>query len=96
MSSHAFAPRRSPRPAAVAALDFGLRVRINVCAEQRSIFSGAENLSAQELTSELAALVGELRVHSFAFHPHPARPARARFLERRLEHRGGRWEALPT
>jgi len=35
-------------------------------ASSATIFSGAENLSAQELTSELAQLVSRLRVRSFA------------------------------
>lgn len=57
----------SPRPrlASLAALDFGLRVRVETCREQRSIFSGAENRSARELTSELAEAVSRLRVRSF-------------------------------
>ena len=61
MSSHAF----SHRPSLVA-LDFGLRVRIETQPAQRTIFSGTENESAQELTSELAELVSELRVRSFS------------------------------
>jgi hypothetical protein len=62
-----FAPRRTQASlAAFAALDFGLRVRLEPHPEQRTIFSGAGNLTAQELTSELAELVSSLRVRSFA------------------------------
>ena len=60
MSQHAFRSRPSFQ-----ALDFGLRVRIEVDPAQRTIFSGAENFNIQELTSELAELVSELRVRSF-------------------------------
>ncbi len=49
----------------LAALDFGLRVRIEADADQRTIFSGSDSLSAQQLTSELSLLVSELRVRSF-------------------------------
>jgi hypothetical protein len=64
--SHAFsARRRQCSTAALHALDFGLRVRVETCREQRSIFSGSENLSARELTSELAEAVSRLRVRSF-------------------------------
>jgi hypothetical protein len=59
----------TPRPqslGALAALDFGLRVRIEARPNQRTIFSGSENLSAQELTSKLSEMVAELRVRSFA------------------------------
>jgi hypothetical protein len=52
--------------ASLAALDFGLRVRVEAQFRQRSIFSGAEKLSAQELTSELSETVSYLRVRSFA------------------------------
>jgi hypothetical protein len=46
---------RRPRPsfAALSALDFGLRVRIEARPRQMTIFSGAHNLSVQELTAEL-------------------------------------------
>jgi hypothetical protein len=66
MSHHTCGARR-PRPsfAALSALDFGLRVRVETQPSQQTIFSGAENLSAQALTSELAVLVSRLRVHSF-------------------------------
>jgi hypothetical protein len=64
LPNHAFGPRRSSR--SHAALDFGLRVRLEVGVDQRTIFSGAENLSAQELTSELAEMVSQLRVRSYA------------------------------
>lgn len=61
---------RPPSPGALAALDFGLRIRVETHVSQRSIFSGASNLSAQELTAELAELVSELRVKSFALRGH--------------------------
>ncbi len=61
MSQHAFRSRPSFQ-----ALDFGLRVRIEAHPAQRTIFSGAENFTIQELTSELAELVSELRVRSFS------------------------------
>jgi len=67
MSYHTYGARRfRPGFGSLAALDFGLRVRIEVRPRQQTIFSGAENLSAQELTSELAQLVSRLRVRSFA------------------------------
>lgn len=55
-----------PSFASLSALDFGLRVRIEARPRQQTIFSSAENLSAQELTSELAVTVSRLRVRSFA------------------------------
>ena len=60
------APRPRRSPAALAALDFGLPVRISVHGPQPTLFSGAEDLSLQELASELALMVSELRVRSFA------------------------------
>ncbi len=65
--SHVTYAARRPRPsyASLSALDFGLRVRVEAESPQQTIFSGAENFSAQELTSELALLVSRLRVHSF-------------------------------
>ena len=51
---------------ALEALDFGLRVRLEVRPAQATIFSGAQNLSVQQLVSELAELVSGLRVRSFA------------------------------
>ena len=60
----ALSSRRSQR--SLAALDLGLRVRVAAVSEQRSIFSGVEKLSAQQLTSELCELVSSLRVRSFA------------------------------
>jgi hypothetical protein len=66
--SHVYTAR--PRPQAVAApavaLDFGLRVRVDAHVGQRTLFSGAENLSLQELCAELALMISELRVRSFA------------------------------
>jgi hypothetical protein len=58
--------RRHPSFAALSALDFGLRVRIETNADQRSIFHGSESLSVQELTSELSEMLSGLRVRSFA------------------------------
>lgn len=55
-----------PSRAALCALDFGLRVRIEAHSEQRTIFVGAENLSVQALTSELSEMVSGLRVRSFS------------------------------
>lgn len=66
--SQVFTTRR-PSPAslgALAALDFGLRVRVEAHPAQRTIFSAAEELPVQDLTSELAELVSGLRVHSFS------------------------------
>jgi hypothetical protein len=65
--SHVYTARPRPQasPAAAVALDFGLRVRINGHVDQRTLFSGAENLSLQELCSELALMISELRVRSF-------------------------------
>jgi hypothetical protein len=51
---------------ALTGLDFGLRVRIDTQPAQRTIFSGALNLSVQVLTSELAQLIASLRVYSYA------------------------------
>jgi hypothetical protein len=55
-------PRLLPSPL----LDFGLRIRLEAQPSQRTIFSGAENLSVQELIAELSEMVSSLRVHSFA------------------------------
>jgi hypothetical protein len=59
-------PRPQSSPAAAVALDFGLRVRVDGHADQRTLFSGAENLSLQELSSELGLMISELRVRSFS------------------------------
>ena len=64
MSHHTFGGRHGLR--ALTGLDFGLRVRVETRVSQRTIFSGAENLSAQDLTSELAEMVSSLRVYSYA------------------------------
>jgi hypothetical protein len=66
--SHVFTARPRPHVSAGAAvaLDFGLRVRIEANPAQRALFSGAETLTAQQLTAELAELVSSLRVRSFA------------------------------
>ena len=67
MFHHTYGARRfRPGFGSLAALDFGLRMRIEARPRQQTIFSGAENLSAQELTCELAQLVSRLRVRSFA------------------------------
>jgi hypothetical protein len=58
------APRPRRSPAALAALDFGLPVR--VAGAQPTLFSGAEDLPLRDLTSELSLMVSELRVRSFA------------------------------
>jgi hypothetical protein len=64
MSHHTFGGRHLLR--AVTGLDFGLRVRVDVRQSQRTIFSGAENLSVQALTGELAEMVSSVRVYSYA------------------------------
>jgi hypothetical protein len=67
MPAHSFsAPRPRRSPAALAALDFGLRVRVNAHCQQAVLFSGAQDLSLHELTSELSLMISELRVRSFA------------------------------
>jgi hypothetical protein len=58
------APRPRRSPAALAALDFGLPVRVP--GAQPTLFSEAEDLSLRELTAELSLMVSELRVRSFA------------------------------
>ena len=62
---HTARPRSQASPAAALALDFGLRVRVDGNAPQRTLFSGAENFSLQDLCSELASMVSQLRVRSF-------------------------------
>jgi len=57
--------RLQASPAGAVALDFGLRVRFDGFASQRTLFSGAENLSLQQLSSELALMLSGLRVRSF-------------------------------
>jgi len=64
MSHHVYGARHLCR--ALTGLDFGLRVHVDVRPAQRAIFVGAENLSVQALTSELAEMVSGLRVHSYA------------------------------
>jgi hypothetical protein len=66
--SHVFTTRRPTRASlgALTALDFGLQVRVESRPAQRTIFSTPEELPVQELTSELAERVSELRVRSFA------------------------------
>ena len=60
MSPHTFDGRQVLR--VLTGLDFGLRVRVDVRPSQRTIFSGAEDLSIQALTSELAEMISCLRV----------------------------------
>jgi hypothetical protein len=57
---------RSSRRAGRAALDFGLRVRLETHPEQGAIFAGARDLSCERLAEELSLMVSELRVRSFA------------------------------
>ena len=66
--SHVFTarPRLQSSPAQAVALDFGLRVRFDGHVAQRTLFSGAENLSLQELCSDLGLMISELRVRSFS------------------------------
>jgi hypothetical protein len=66
--SHVFTTRRPTRASlgALTALDFGLQVRIETRPAQKTIVSAAEELPVQEFTSELAEMVSELRVRSFA------------------------------
>ena len=67
MSRHTFGthPRRFSA-AAAAALDAGRPVRLEPRPAQGLLFSGAEDMSTQELTSELACLVARLRIRSFS------------------------------
>jgi hypothetical protein len=51
---------------ALPGLDVGLRVRIRRTQSQGAIFAGAENLSVQALTSELAEMVSGLVVYRYA------------------------------
>ena len=64
--SHVYPARPRRSPAALAALDFGLRVRVDSRPAQRTIFHSAAELPVQELTAELSLMVSELRVRSFA------------------------------
>ena len=64
MSHHTFGGR--PVLRALAGLDFGLHVQVDLHPAQRAIFSGAENLTVQALTAELAETVSSLRVYSYA------------------------------
>jgi hypothetical protein len=57
---------RPGRRAGLAALDFGLRVRVETHPEQRALFAGAQDLSRERLAEELSLMVSELRVRSFA------------------------------
>jgi hypothetical protein len=63
---HTARPRPQAPSAAAVALDFGLRVRLDGHGDQRTLFSGAENLSLQELCTELGLMISELRVRSFS------------------------------
>ena len=51
---------------ALTGLDIGLKVRIEVRSPQRVIVSGTPNHAVQPLISDLAEIVGALRVHSYA------------------------------
>ena len=64
MHDHPFDGRTALR--ALTGLDLGLRVRVQLESRQRPIFSGPENRTALHLISELAELVSELRVYSYA------------------------------
>lgn len=64
MSNPPFGARPAHR--VLTGLDLGLRVRVEVHSTQRTIFSGAESLSLQALTSELAEMVAGLRVYGYA------------------------------
>ena len=68
MSHHTFGGHATLRT--LTGLDFGLRVRVETRVCQRTLFSGAENLNAQDLTSELAEMVSSLRVYSYALRGH--------------------------
>ena len=64
MSQHAYSARRVVR--ALTGLDFGLRVRVDPHRSQRTIFSGADNFSVQDLTSELTETISLLRVYRYS------------------------------
>jgi len=64
MSRHPYGPRATLR--ALTGPDFGLRVRVETCVQQRALFSASEDLSLRDLTSELAEMVSSLRVYSYA------------------------------
>jgi hypothetical protein len=64
--SHADTARPRSQTSPAAALDFGLRVRFDAHAAQRTLFGGAENPSLQALCSQLRLMISELRVRSFA------------------------------
>ncbi len=64
MSPHVFSARATFR--ALTGLDLGLRVHIYPSSKQGMLFSGAEDLSVQELVSELSEMISGLRVYSYA------------------------------
>ena len=65
--SSTFGPRRSRlSSAALRALDAGLQGHVEPRPSQRLLFAGAEELSLQDLASELAETLSLLRVYSFA------------------------------
>ena len=65
MFPHTFDARSTLQ--ALSGLDIGLRVGVSVePSPQRAIFAGAENLSLQALSSELAEMISSLRVYSYA------------------------------
>jgi len=62
MSHHPYGARHVLR--ALTGLDFGLHVRIHRSG-QRTIFTGADALSVEQLTAELAETISSLRVYSY-------------------------------
>ena len=65
MLQHTFDARSAVR--ILTGLDLGLQVRVELApSRQRAIFMGAENVGVQALTSELAEMIGSLRVYSYA------------------------------
>jgi len=75
MSHQPFGARHTVRR--LTGLDFGLRVRIEMHSPQLPLFSGSDKFSAQELTSEVAALVSRLRVWNFSLRAQIERVASA-------------------
>ena len=62
MSQHPYDTRYLLRT--LTGLDFGLHVRIHRSG-QRTIFTGADAFSVEQLTSELAEMISSLRVYSY-------------------------------
>ena len=84
MSHHPYDTRYLLRT--LTGLDFGLHVRIQRSA-QRTIFTGADALSVERLTSELAEMVSSLRVYSYPLRSHLERVTTA--LQHNVE--SGSW-----